>query len=111
MDERSYFDENAARYDAWYEAHPDEYRDQVGFIGRLMPHGIGVEIGVGTGRFASKLGIKVGVDVSERMLSVAARRGILPILASAENLPFISGYFRFLGPCTRSIHTCRFSIA
>jgi len=90
-----YFDENSIKYDNWYESHRKEYGDQVEFIGGRLPSGMGVEIGVGTGRFASKLGIKVGVDVSEKMLSIASKRGIFPIMASADHLPFISGYFDF----------------
>jgi len=44
----------------------------------LLPwQGLGLEIGVGTGRFAAPLGIKVGVDPSMAMLAYAAERGVL----------------------------------
>ncbi|BAB59335.1 hypothetical protein [Thermoplasma volcanium GSS1] len=91
----SFFDENAARYDRWYDEHPREYQEQIKLIKDAIRKGNDVEIGVGTGRFAQKLGIKVGVDPSEGMLRIAAARGIFPILAYADRLPFISKYFDF----------------
>jgi len=36
----------------------------------------GLEIGVGTGRFASPLGIEYGIDPSEKMLEIAKKRGV-----------------------------------
>jgi hypothetical protein len=43
----------------------------------LLPAGgYGVEIGVGTGRFAVSLGIAVGVEPSPAMAELARRRGI-----------------------------------
>jgi len=60
-----------------------------------LPSGKGVEIGVGTARIASRLGISVGVDASEKMLSSAADSGLIPIMAYSDRLPFISGYFDF----------------
>jgi len=90
-----YFDENFLKYDSWYDKHEREYHEQLEFIRKRLPSGKAVEIGVGTGRFASRLGISVGVDASEKMLSLAASRGIFPIMAYADRLPFISGYFDF----------------
>ena len=46
-----------------------------------------IEIGVGTGRFAAPLGIKVGVDPSMTMLTYAAKRGVLGLQGTAEALP------------------------
>lgn len=37
----------------------------------------------------------MGIDASEKMLSLAADRGIFLIMAYADLLPFISGYFDF----------------
>lgn len=90
-----YFNENAETYDAWYEAHPREYEDQVEFISSILPHGKGLEIGVGTGRFASLLGIRTGIDPSERMVEIARRRGIEAVMARAEDMPFGDGEFDF----------------
>jgi len=90
-----YFDENVSKYDSWYNKHESEYYEQLEFIRERLPSGKGVEIGVVTARFASRLGISVGVDDSEKMLSLAASRGIFSIMAYADRLPFISSYFDF----------------
>lgn len=61
-----------------------------------MPwQGLGLEIGVGTGRFAVPLGVKVGVDPSMAMLAYAAERGVLGIQGIAEDLPFKNAIFNF----------------
>lgn len=51
-------------------------------------HGRWLEVGVGTGRFAANLGATEGIDVSPRMLSIAAGRGIKVCEGRAEALPF-----------------------
>lgn len=48
----------------------------------------GVEVGVGTGRFASPLGFSVGLDPSVPMIEVARRRGVAAVRGVAERLPF-----------------------
>lgn len=54
-----------------------------------MPfEGRGLEIGVGSGRFAAPLGVQVGVDPSPAMLAHAAARGIEVQTGTAESLPF-----------------------
>jgi len=43
----------------------------------MLPEGgTGIEIGVGTGRFASQLGIKLGLEPSKSMASLARQRGM-----------------------------------
>jgi len=53
----------------------------------------GIEAGVGTGRFASALGIRYGIDPSTQMLSMARDRGIEVIRGVGESLPVRSGTF------------------
>jgi hypothetical protein len=48
----------------------------------------GLEIGVGTGRFAVPLGVRWGVDPSIRMGKMAKARGIQVVSGRAESLPF-----------------------
>jgi ubiquinone/menaquinone biosynthesis C-methylase UbiE len=55
-----------------------------------------MEVGVGTGRFAAPLGIKVGVEPSEKMASKARRQGINVYQGIAEKLPFPDGRFDFV---------------
>ncbi|HNQ22881.1 MAG TPA: class I SAM-dependent methyltransferase [Phycisphaerae bacterium] len=47
-----------------------------------------LEVGVGTGRFASSLGVAEGIDPSPRMLAISAGRGISTYTGCAESLPF-----------------------
>ena len=55
---------------------------------QLPENGYGLEIGVGSGRFAAPLGIKLGVEPSKKMGEIAKQRGIDVIDGVAENLPF-----------------------
>ncbi|TQV61453.1 MAG: class I SAM-dependent methyltransferase [Halothiobacillaceae bacterium] len=60
----------------------------------LVPlQGRGLEIGVGSGRFAAPLGIQVGVDPSEPMMAYARARGIEVVRGVAEDLPFADDSF------------------
>lgn len=43
---------------------------------------------VGTGRFAQALGIKTGIDPSNQMRELTARRGIRALAGVGEDLPF-----------------------
>ena len=58
--------------------------------------GKGLEIGVGTGKFALPLGIKVGVEPARAMAVIARQKGIEVHEAVAENLPFENGTFDFV---------------
>lgn len=53
-------------------------------------------MGVGTGRFASCLGISVGLDPSLPMMEGARRRGVVCVRGIAERLPFRDGPFDLL---------------
>ncbi len=83
------FEKFRERYEAWFERHKHAYLSELEAVRRLLPkEGKGAEIGVGTGRFAAPLGIKLGVEPSKAMAEVAKRRGIEVIEGTAENLPF-----------------------
>ncbi len=61
-----------------------------------MPSGMGLEIGVGTGRFASPLSVRYGLDPSFNMLKLAKKRNINVIQGAGENLPFKNESFHFV---------------
>jgi len=90
------FDPIAESYDRWYDA-PD---GQAIFNAELAcfrllcveRRGRWLEVGVGTGRFASMLGVAEGIDPSPGMLDIAARRGIKTYAGYAEDLPFPDSY-------------------
>jgi SAM-dependent methyltransferase len=82
------FDTQVDRYEGWFEKNNFAYESQVAAIRSILPLGKGVEIGVGTGRFAVPLGIKLGVDPSESMREVARKKGVEVVPGVAEDLPF-----------------------
>ncbi len=94
-EQKKFFSENFMRYDEWYEEHGKEYRDQIDFLKPLIPHGKGIEIGVGTGRFASALKIEYGVDYVREMVDESRKRGIKAIQADASELPFPDRFFDY----------------
>jgi len=90
------FERHKAKYEEWFEKNVFAYKSELQAIRYLLPkRGTGVEIGVGTGRFAAPLGIRVGVEPSKAMREVAQKRGIEVIDGLAEALPFEDCLFDF----------------
>lgn len=88
------FEAHHRRYEAWFGEHEAAYISELLALRPFVPwEGYGLEIGVGSGRFAAPLGVRVGVDPSPAMLAHAAARGIEVVEGVAENLPFSSGLF------------------
>jgi SAM-dependent methyltransferase len=89
MTNPSAFDGQATEYDTWFDKHNDLYRAELEAVRSLVPiAGKGVEIGVGTGRFALPLGISLGVEPAREMAEMARRRGMDVREGVAEALPF-----------------------
>jgi SAM-dependent methyltransferase len=61
----------------------------------LPASGSGLEIGVGTGRFAAPLGVRAGIDPSPAMAAIARTRGIEVSIGKAELLPFAAEEFDY----------------
>ena len=88
------FERHHERYDQWFERHHAAYHSELLALRALVPtRGFGLEVGVGSGRFAAPLGISTGVDPAGSMLHYAAHRGIRVARAVAEALPFRPGLF------------------
>lgn len=88
------FEEHTDRYDVWFEEHDAAYQSELAALRRLLPSaGTGIEIGVGTARFAAPLGIDVGIDPSSEMIELARERGVEVVEGIAEFLPFHDGSF------------------
>jgi ubiquinone/menaquinone biosynthesis C-methylase UbiE len=89
------FERFADDYDHWFDTHGDVYAEQIDLLCRSIPAGMGqiLEIGVGSGRFASRLGIRHGLDPSTRLLAMARDRGVEPVLGEGEFLPYRNGTF------------------
>ncbi|OHD54988.1 MAG: methyltransferase type 11 [Spirochaetes bacterium GWF1_51_8] len=90
------FDLNKERYEAWFDIHKPQYINELNAVRELVPlGGEGLEIGVGTGRFAVPLEIRYGIDPSATMLETAREKGIITTLGVAEHLPYDSSRFDF----------------
>lgn len=96
MPKISPFDKHHHRYESWFANHNAAYCSELLAVQALLPRfGFGLEIGVGTGRFAAPLGVCVGLDPSAAMLEYARARGIQVVQGIAEQLPFAANSFDF----------------
>ncbi|MBN1538907.1 MAG: methyltransferase domain-containing protein [Candidatus Thermoplasmatota archaeon] len=88
------FEEHTSDYEEWFKTNRWVYLSEIEAVRRSYPkRGIGIEIGVGSGRFAEPLGIKIGVEPSKEMGKLARERGIDVVEGVAENLPFEDSSF------------------
>ena len=87
-------------YEQWYETYPDVYESEILALKehfRQLPENIrGIEVGLGTGRFAKPLGIKEGIEPSMEMAAIAMRRGIEIMKGVGERLPYRDFHFDFV---------------
>lgn len=96
------FDERVEDYDSWYEANDELYRAELTAINELLDPvrrqvgGDGLEVGVGTGRFAGPLAIHYGLEPAPRMAARARSRGVAVETGYAENLPFDDERFAYV---------------
>jgi len=94
---KSIFDRHHKEYDAWYDRNKFAYLSEVEVLKKLIHKDErGLEIGVGTGRFASALGVTMGIDPSHAMLAKAAERGVNVRWGFGENLPFWEESFDYI---------------
>ena len=94
------FSEHVEAYEAWYEKYPVVYHAELAAIKEQLlklPENIkGIEVGLGTGRFAQPLGIKEGIEPSTEMAKIAMKRGIEIMEGVAERLPYSDLHFDFV---------------
>ena len=88
MDTTNPFNCRYEEYDAWFDQNSNIYQSELLAVKALLPEGgRRIEIGVGSGRFASQLGIGDGVEPAEGIAKLARGRGINVIKGKAEELP------------------------
>ncbi len=92
------FTNHITQYDAWFEKSKGSqlFSFELDAIRLLLDTAKlerSLEIGVGTGRFASQLGIKFGVDPSLEALKIAKSHGINVVQGIGETLPFKNAVF------------------
>ncbi len=94
--EKNIFDKYFGHYDEWFELNKLVYLSELNILKKVLPDKKrGLEIGVGSGRFAAPLKIKVGIDPSRNMLRLAKLRGVEVCLAKGEYLPFKDEAFEY----------------
>lgn len=113
------FNDHVAEYEEWFEKYPFVFQSEVEAIRDLLPVGDnirGIEVALGTGRFAKELGIKEGIEPAHNMRALALKRGIEVMAGEAEHLPFKDmqfdfvlmtfciSYFENLGAAFREVH-------
>lgn len=113
------FDDAFMEYDAWFASEDGRviFAQEVACLRNLMTpaNGRWLEVGTGSGRFASALGVEDGIDPSAPMLALASQRGIRTIRAVGECLPFenqcfdgilMTTTFCFLADPRRALQEC-----
>lgn len=96
MKNSNVFNNKVEQYEEWFNINQNLLNTELEIIRQLLPaSGKGIEIGAGTGIFASSLGIKHGIEPSEKMAAKAAKKGIHIINAFAEELPIADESYHF----------------
>lgn len=87
----------ADAYDDWFVKNKNIYELELEAVKQLMPTDAnGLEVGIGSGKFAVPLGIKTGVEPSRVMAEKARALGIKVCYGVAEDLPFEDNIFDFV---------------
>jgi ubiquinone/menaquinone biosynthesis C-methylase UbiE len=91
------FDKYSLEYDSWFDKNKFIYGTELRAVQAQIPeNGQGLEVGVGSGRFAAPLGIPFGLEPSVQMSKIAQKRGITVAGGVAEKMPFMDGSFNFV---------------
>ena len=94
---RQVFKNHAADYDRWFDEHGEVFAAQVRMLRGAVPdYGLGLEVGVGSGRFAEPLGICCGIDPSRELIRIARQRGIEVVIGEGEHQPYCAGTFDYV---------------
>lgn len=96
MPKTEVFDKYYKDYDNWFFKNELAYKAELKLIRKLIPKGKGLEVGVGTGKFAIPFGIKEGVEPSDKMAEIAEEKGIRVVKGVAEDLPYDDNSFDFV---------------
>lgn len=90
------FERYTSQYEEWFEKNKFAYQSELRAIeGQIPANGTGIEIGIGSGRFAAPLGIQIGVEPSRKMLEISKQREVKVINGLAEALPLNKAHFDF----------------
>jgi len=97
MSNISSFNAHHHQYDQWFVNNRAAYYSELLAVRAMLPYqGKGLEIGVGTGRFAGPLGVRFGIEPAGEMLKYSAERGVDAVQGLAEDLPFGDSVFDYI---------------
>ncbi|OFY35788.1 MAG: hypothetical protein A2275_12965 [Bacteroidetes bacterium RIFOXYA12_FULL_35_11] len=92
-----FFDDNVLSYEKWFAENSFVFLSEIKTIREVLPlEGRGLDIGMGSGLFSSALQIKEGIEPAKAMRDKAIERGLAPLDAVAENLPYRNNSFDFV---------------
>ena len=90
------FNKYSDEYEEWFEENRLVYESELEAIRYFIPKNKkGIEIGIGTGRFALPFDIKEGVEPSSVMRNLALKKGLKVYDGIAEALPLADGLYDF----------------
>ena len=91
------FNKYSDRYELWFEQNVLAYQSEIAAVREFIPeNGQGMEVGIGSGRFAIPFSIQEGVEPSDTMRNIAIDRGLHAILGFGEKLPYKDCEFDFV---------------
>ncbi len=91
------FDKYYNKYEDWFERNKFVYKSELKAVAHFINKDEkGIEIGVGSGKFAAPLGIKYGIEPSKKMRELAEKRGINVQKGVGESLDFSDESFDFV---------------
>jgi len=97
MTKQEPFDKFTQQYEDWFDINKFAYKSEIKAVRSLLPvKGKGIEIGVGSGRFATPLKIKFGIEPSVEMSKIARQRGVEVMTGVAEKLPLSKSQFNYV---------------
>jgi ubiquinone/menaquinone biosynthesis C-methylase UbiE len=90
------FNQYINEYEEWFKEHKYVYESELEAVRHFIPRDRkGIEIGIGTGRFALPFGIKEGVEPSCVMRHFATHKGLEVYDGVAEELPLADESYDF----------------
>ena len=94
------FETHVDEYEAWFDNYPFVFSSEMLAIKRqfekLPENLVGIEVGMGSGRYAVELGIKEGIEPSVALRELALKKGLDVMDAVAEHLPYADLSFDFV---------------
>ncbi|MCG6959654.1 class I SAM-dependent methyltransferase [bacterium BMS3Abin03] len=90
------FDDFLEEYEQWFAQNHFTYLSELEAVKQFIPDWKkGIEIGIGSGRFALPLNITEGIEPSNRMLNFCCGKGLKVVYGIAEQLPIPDSTYEF----------------